>query len=145
MVELDLKKYQGKWHEIASKPAIFQLQCLSDTNANYTLKKDYVEVENKCTGIFGIPQSIKGKAFFTDKPNVLQVQFFPLTPRFDNYVVEWVDKDYKNAVVGDPSKRYLWFLSRNKKVPEKQLNKFKEIATSKGYDLSNLQMTKQSL
>lgn len=98
MKKVNLKKYQGKWWEIAKKPAIFQTSCISDTNANYELKEGYVEVENKCKTIFGIPQSIKGKAFPTDDPNVLQVQFFPLLPRFDNYKIEWVDRDYQYVV-----------------------------------------------
>jgi len=143
--EINLEKYQGKWWEIAKKPTIFQITCLSDTNANYTLKEDYVEVENKCKGLFGIPQSVKGKAFFSEKKNTLQVQFSPLQPKFDNYIVEWVDKDYQNTLVGSPTKTFLWFLSRNKKVSDKQMTKFRDIAISKGYDLSNLQITKQSL
>ncbi len=45
---LDLKKYCGKWYEIASFPQSFQKGCHC-TTAEYTLTdKDYVIVENRC-------------------------------------------------------------------------------------------------
>jgi len=61
----DLKKYMGKWYEIASYPQIFQKGCHC-TTAEYTLsEKGYVIVENRCKkGSINGPESyIKGKAF----------------------------------------------------------------------------------
>ncbi|MEO8762537.1 MAG: lipocalin family protein, partial [Bacteroidia bacterium] len=53
---VDLKKYSGKWYEIASYPQRFQKGCHC-TTAEYTLTdKDYVIVENRCN-----KDSIKGK------------------------------------------------------------------------------------
>ena len=45
---VDLKKYEGKWFEIASFPQRFQNGCHC-TTATYTIsEKGYVIVENRC-------------------------------------------------------------------------------------------------
>ena len=45
---VDLKKYTGKWFEIASFPQYFQKGC-NCTTAEYTLSdKGFVIVENRC-------------------------------------------------------------------------------------------------
>ena len=62
---VDLKKYAGKWYEIASFPQRFQKGCHC-TTAEYTLStKGYMIVENRCNkdSIDGKMAYIKGKAF----------------------------------------------------------------------------------
>lgn len=141
-MEVDLERYQGKWYEQAKKPVIFQLQCVADTTAEYEIEDDHVKVVNTCTSFFGITSRIEGKAFFTDKPNVLSVKFFPFFPGAD-YVVEHVDEEYQHAIVGSPSKRYLWFLTREKNISPEKLEDLEKIAEKKGYDVSNVVETRQ--
>ena len=77
---VDLKKYAGKWYEIASYPQRFQKGCHC-TTAEYTLSdKGYVIVENRCNrnSINGKQSYIKGKAFVEKNSGnaKLKVQFF---------------------------------------------------------------------
>src|SRR3972149_6276372 len=77
---VDLKKYSGKWYEIASYPQRFQKGC-NCTTAEYTLsKKDFVIVENRCNkdSVNGKQSYIKGKAFVVKNSGnaKLLVQFF---------------------------------------------------------------------
>lgn len=77
---IDLKKYAGKWYEIASFPQRFQKGC-NCTTAEYTLSdKDYVIVENRCNknSINGKKSYIKGKAFVVENSGnqKLQLHFF---------------------------------------------------------------------
>ncbi|MCJ7631602.1 lipocalin family protein, partial [Candidatus Bathyarchaeota archaeon] len=45
---VELKRYLGKWHEIAHLPARFQEGC-NDTTATYTLSEDgSISVLNEC-------------------------------------------------------------------------------------------------
>ena len=37
VLELDLSRYAGQWHEIAHLPMFFQRQCVSDITARYSL------------------------------------------------------------------------------------------------------------
>jgi lipocalin len=62
---VDIKKYAGKWYEIASYPQRFQKGC-HGTTAEYTWsEKGYVIVENRCNkgSLSGKQSYIKGKAF----------------------------------------------------------------------------------
>ncbi len=139
---VDLNRYKGTWHEQASTPMFFQLACLSDTNATYTIEGDKIGVDNKCKTVLGIPIGAKGDAIPGDAPNKLLVSFFPLSPRAD-YIVEHVDKDYQNAIVTSLNRRYIWFLTRDKVVPESRVDDLKRIAREKGIDTSRLKRTRQ--
>ena len=142
---VDLKKYTGKWYEIASYPQRFQKGC-NCTTAEYTLsEKGFVVVENRCNrnSITGKKSYIKGKAFvIKDSGNAkLKVQFF--WPFKAPYWIIDLAEDYSYSVVSHPSKKYLWILSRTPhmdKAPYLQiLSRLKE----KGFDLSKLQTTNQ--
>jgi len=140
--QVDLEKYSGTWYEIASFPQRFQKGC-ECTTANYTpTDKGYIIVENKCKKN-GKESSIKGKAFVDkDSGNAkLKVQFFwPFKGKY--WIIDLAD-DYSYAVVSHPNKNYLWTLSRkatlNEEVYKGIINRLQE----KGFDLSQLKLTKQ--
>lgn len=133
---VNLQKYTGTWHEIASFPAWFQKGC-TNTVAQYTQKDDYIEVKNSCMKNGKLSQRI-GKAFPTDDPDLLKVQFF--FPFKADYRIEYVDPSYQYAIVGT-KRKYLWFLSRKKSVSPQQITKLSKIAKQKGFDVSRLQFT----
>src|ERR1017187_9316680 len=107
---VDLKKYAGKWYEIASFPQHFQKGCHC-TTAEYTIsEKGYVIVENRCNRgtIDGKESYIKGKAFVeVNTGNAkLKVQFFwPFRAKY--WIIDLAD-DYSYAVVSHPNRKYLW-------------------------------------
>ena len=142
---VDLKKYAGKWYEIASFPQRFQKNC-NCTTAEYTLTdKDYVVVENRCKkdSVNGKLSHIKGKAFVVANSGnaKLKVQFFwPFRGKY--WIIDLAD-DYSYAVVGHPNKKYLWILSRtatmNDSIYQQIISRVKE----KGFDISKIKLTKQ--
>ncbi|TAE47950.1 MAG: hypothetical protein EAZ89_16435 [Bacteroidetes bacterium] len=142
---VDLKKYAGKWYEIASFPQSFQKGC-NCTTAEYTVTdKGYVTVENRCNkdSVTGKPSYIKGKAFVDENSGnaKLKVQFFwPFKGKY--WIIELAD-DYSYAVVGHPNKKYLWILSRtpvmNGTLYQQIISRVKE----KGFDISKIKTTLQ--
>lgn len=141
--QFEKSRYLGDWNEIASFPAWFEKDC-SETQAHYSDKGSFIEVKNTCKkkvcddNVCKIIQNEKiGKAFLTDQPNLLKVQFF--APFKANYKVEFVDKDYQHAIVGS-GKNYLWFLTREKTIPNPIFDEMKDIAKEKGYDISKLRI-----
>jgi apolipoprotein D and lipocalin family protein len=143
--EVDLKRYAGKWYEIASYPQRFQKGCTC-TTAEYTLSNEgYVIVENACNkdSVNGEKSGIKGKAFVVENSGnaKLEVQFF--WPFKGKYWIIDLDTDYTYAVVGHPNREYLWILSRTPQLNEKTYNEILERAKAKGFDLSKLQKTLQ--
>jgi apolipoprotein D and lipocalin family protein len=142
---VDLKKYAGKWYEIASFPQGFQKGC-NCTTAEYTLTdKDYLIVENRCNkdSINGKQSSIKGKAFVVENSGnaKLQVQFFwPFKGKY--WIIDLAD-DYSYSVVGHPNRKYLWILSRTAKMDDSIYQQLISKIKQKGFDISKIKLTKQ--
>ncbi len=141
---VDLKKYVGKWYEIARFPAPFEKNCTC-TTAEYTINDDgTVAVDNRCYNVKKKKwQRATGKAFVRNEDTnaELGVQFFwPF--KGDYYIIALAD-DYSYAMVGAPSRDYLWILSRKREMPQSTFDKLTAIATSKGFDVGRLQRTKQ--
>ncbi len=142
---VDLKKYMGKWFEIASYPQRFQKGCHC-TTAEYTLTdKGYAIVENKCNigSVTGKLSSIKGKVFVEENSGnaKLKVQFFwPFKAKY--WIIDLAD-DYSYAVVSHPNKKYLWILSRTPKMESYIYQRIVLRLKQKGFDITKLQVTKQ--
>ncbi len=142
---VDLKKYSGKWYEIASFPQLFQKGC-NCTTAEYTLTdKDYVIVENRCNkgSISGKQSYIKGKAFVVKNSGnaKLKVQFFwPFKGKY--WIIDLAD-DYSYAVVGHPNRKYLWILSRTPTLNETLYQQIILRVKEKGFDVTKIIITKQ--
>ncbi|MDI1353811.1 MAG: lipocalin family protein [bacterium] len=142
---VDLKRYAGRWYEIASFPQSFQKGCHC-TTAEYTITdKDYVVVENRCNrdSISGKESYIKGKAFVeANSGNAkLKVQFFwPFRAKY--WIIDLAD-DYSFAVVSHPGKKYLWILSRTAKMNSEIYEGILTRLRAKDFDLSLLRVTVQ--
>lgn len=140
VTELDLKRYEGLWYDVADFPQRFQKDCVC-TRAQYTvLPTADVAVYNSCrTGAAeGRPQGIVGRARLPDpaEPGKLKVSFFP--PFEADYWVIERGEQYEYAVVSDPSKETLWVLSRTPVLDAAVLDGIKQRIVLKGFDLSRL-------
>ncbi len=135
---VDLKKYQGLWYEIARLPNFFErkLKCVS---ATYTLRDDgKISVLNSGNYITDTQKhtSTNGVAWAPDpkSPAKLKVQFF--WPFSGDYWIMYLEKDYKYVVVGDPDRKYLWILAREKTMDEVTYNMLLQKAVDNGYDVT---------
>ena len=134
---VDLKKYLGKWYEIARLPARFEEGC-SDITATYSLREyGTISVLNECKRN-GKVKRAKGKAKVVDKNTgaKLKVTFF--WPFYGDYWIINLGKDYDYAVVGTPNRKYLWILSRTPQMDDKLFSQLIELVKSKGFDVTNL-------
>ncbi|HQS66838.1 MAG TPA: lipocalin family protein [Sulfuricurvum sp.] len=109
---LDLQQYKGKWYEIARYENHFEKGCVGAT-ADYALNSDHVGVTNSCYDAKGtMTAQAQGKAYAVENSQntKLRVTFF--WPFYGDYWVLMMGDDYRYSVVGDPSRKYLWILSR---------------------------------
>ena len=143
---VDLKRYAGTWYEIARLPHRFQEGCVA-SQATYTLRQDgKIGVLNQCTkGTRGDEiSSVQGSAWVVDtKTNAkLKVRFFwPFTG--DYWIID-LGENYEYAVVGHPSRSYLWVLSRTPEMEEALYQRILEKLRSQFYyDVSKLTKTPQ--
>ena len=67
---------------------------------------------------------------------MLKVSFFG--PFYGGYNVLAIDKEYKYALIGGGSLKYLWILCRETTIPEDIKTKYLTIAENVGYDTSKL-------
>jgi apolipoprotein D and lipocalin family protein len=143
--ELDLDRYLGRWYEIASFPQRFQAGCVA-TTADYSRREDgRIRVENECRDrtLDGELRHATGVAWVVDKevPAKLAVQFF--WPFWGSYWVIELDPHYRWAVVGHPSREYLWILSRSPAIDRALYLDLLARIRAQGYDTTRLQWTPQ--
>ena len=149
---LDLQRYMGRWYEIASFPSRFQPKNGENTRATYTLRDDgTVHVLNE-TWRDGKRGSIEGTAYKADPSSdeaKLKVKFYvppflPIIPVTGDYWVLYIDEDYQYALIGQPSRSYLWILSRKSHLDDEIYNQLVQKAKDEEYDVSKLHKTPQS-
>ncbi|MFT5661598.1 MAG: apolipoprotein D and lipocalin family protein [Sulfurimonas sp.] len=130
--KVDINSYLGTWYEIARYEHFFQKGC-SDVNATYSLRENgEIDVLNQCMKGDRLAQA-KGVAYATDETSSkLKVSFF--RPFYGDYWILMLGKNYEYALIGEPSREYLWILSRtptmDKKLQETILNKLPEFGYS---------------
>lgn len=147
---VDVKRYMGRWYAIASIPTSFERACVAGTTAEYTLLDNgRIEVVNTCYTAEGNQQRATGRAWIPDpkQPAKLKVSFvqflgFWLFPG-DYWIID-LDPDYQYAVVGHPSYRYGWILSRTPTLSEAMLAQIVTRIEQQGYRFSEFREIDQS-
>lgn len=145
---VDLARYAGRWYEAARLPNPEQdgrRRCV-DVTATYTARPDgSVHVRNaardanagmRATGITGRARKVD------DSGAKLVVRFYHLFG--GAYWVIGLDPEYRWAVVGTPSRRRLWVLSRTPQMAPADYDRALAIARDQGYDPARIVATPQS-
>ena len=148
---LDLERYQGRWYEIALLPNRFQDRCVAETAAEYTLlESGRVQVVNRCRTADGNLAQVVGAARRPDpeRPAQLEVRFAPrwlswLPLVWGDYQVMMIDADYSSALVGEPSREFLWVLAREPSLPEARLQELLSEGRRQGFDTDAVVMSRQ--
>jgi apolipoprotein D and lipocalin family protein len=141
---VDLNRYTGKWYEIARYPNRFQRDCDGNVTASYTLRSDgKIRVVNECRKQDGRRKSAVGTARVVDRAtnSRLKVTFF--WPFSGDYWILALGLEYEYAVVGEPSRKYLWILSRSPQMEERLYQDLQKKIAAQGYDITRLVRTKQ--
>lgn len=149
---LNVPAYMGTWYQVAWFPTRFQKQCVSDTSATYRQRDDgKLIVQNRCKTADGSFDDATGLARpagarlegDTLKPAQLEVSFLPSwlrwLPIWGNYWVLELADDGRYAVVGEPTREYLWVLARKPELSAADEAGIRERLTQRGYDLARWQ------
>ncbi len=148
---VDLKRYAGKWYEVARLPNKFEKQCIGNVTAEYVLRENgKIEVTNRCDEANGKKTVAKGEARIQDKQTnaKLEVRFAPRFLSFipavwgDYWIIALDAEDYQYALVGDQSRNYLWLLSRNSQMSQAKYDELIKIAADKGFDTTKIVRTR---
>lgn len=142
---VDLQRYMGRWYEQFRYEASFQKN-MEAVVADYSVNDDgSVRVLNsgRKGGLQGKLKTSKGKAKVVDTATnaKLKVSFFG--PFYGDYWVLDRGDNYEWAIVGEPSGRYLWALTReahpSSDIKETLNRRVREL----GYDTNLIRITQQ--
>ncbi len=141
---VDLNRYTGKWFEIARYPNRFERKCDRNVTAEYTIEDDgAIRVVNSCVTPAGRLKHSTGTAQVVDRStnSKLKVAFF--WPFYGNYWIIQLGDDYEFSVVGEPTRKYLWILSRTPTMPDSIYESLLARLVRLGYDTNKLVRTEQ--
>lgn len=140
--DLDIKRYMGKWYEIAKYPFKWEMDC-DRAVALYRWDPiiDKILVENQCWVGDKMVRARRAKAWVPDSSDKgkLLINFddgLPADIGPGDYWVHWTD--YENAIVGGPDGTMLWWLSRNPTVKATDVEPMLEKIRSFGYNTDRL-------
>lgn len=149
---LDVARYMGTWYEIAKYPNWFQRKCATDTQAQYRQREDgQLDVINRCRQANGEVTEAVGRARQdgpADSPK-LEVRFAPawlswVPLVWGHYWVIDLDPAYQLVAVSEPSREYLWVLSRTPTVDAVAYQALLARLKVQGFDLSKLELSVQT-
>lgn len=136
VAEFDLDRYLGTWYEIARYDHRFE-RGVEQARAEYTLEApDRIRVVNSGVDADGKRREAVGKAHPGKRPGQLRVSFSWIF--YADYNVLALDPDYRWALVGSRSPKYLWILSRTPSLPRPELEEILRRAAARGYDTTRL-------
>lgn len=144
--KVDLGSYTGRWFEIARYPNSFEPGCVGVT-ADYALREDgHIRVLNTCIegNLDGDVRLIEGVARVVDSITnaKLAVTFF--APFEGDYWILELGDNYEYAVVGDPSRTFLWILSREPVLDQDLYTDILSRLPERGYDSERLELVPQN-
>ena len=142
---VDIDRYLGRWNEVYRYDAAFQKDCEA-VSADYTRNPDgTIRVLNTCRkgAVDGPVKTVTGRAKIVDTASgaKLKVSFFG--PFYGDYWVLDRAEDYQWAIVGEPSGRYLWVLTREPRPAEAVRGFLRRRVEQLGYDWSLVRETRQ--
>ena len=148
---LDVERYMGRWYAIASIPTSFEQQCVQGTTAEYRLLENgKIEVTNTCYDEKGTADVAVGRAWIPNagEPTKLKVSFVRFLGFWFFPGAYWIidlDSDYQYAVVGHPTYRYGWILSRTPTLDTETVGGIVDRLEAQGYNFGNFRMIDQSI
>lgn len=143
---VDLKRYTGRWFEVARLPMPFQ-KADEAAIAEYGSNADgTISVHNIAIRPDGTQHDIRGYARVLNPPDNTKLAvrfstwFGPLipVPEEGNYWILHVDAGYQEAIVGTPDRKYLWVLARSPRISEQSYAALLARAERLGFDVSHI-------
>ena len=151
IASVDLPRYLGTWYEVAKFPNWFERKCMANTRAQYSLRGDgSLQVTNRCTMANGTVDEAVGTARQIGPATSpkLQVRFAPdwlsMSPAvWGDYWIIVLEDNYQWVAVSEPSREYLWILSRSPRIDAQAYADLLVRLSGLGLDIKTLELMSQ--
>jgi len=135
---VDISSYSGRWFEIARIPNKLQRDCRAAT-VDYTFENNRVRAVQRCASASGRAKVYRSSGRILDPGQNARTRLTFAGFWSQEYWV--IDHASDWALVGDPSGRYLWLMSRRATLPAES----RDVAVSRiralGYDAGRLEFS----
>ena len=141
---VDLERFQGNWYEIAKLPRATETDCTA-TVATYWLRPDGdLDVTSQCHvgAVDGPLKSMTATAKVPDGSTPAKLAL-DVGGFYGDYWILEVGQNYEFAVVGHPSREYLWIMSRTPHLDPGVQAGILRRAEAQRFDVSRLEYTRQ--
>jgi apolipoprotein D and lipocalin family protein len=142
---LDLDRYMGDWYVIAAIPTWMERDVWNAVES-YSLRADgriQTDYRHRRGGFDGPLKTYRPVG--TVRPGtgnaVWGMQF--LWPFQAEYVVAWLDDEYRTAIVGRSRRDYVWIMARAPTLDEAQYRQLSARVAAMGYDTVRLRRVPQ--
>jgi apolipoprotein D and lipocalin family protein len=139
---VDLQRFQGRWHEIARVPRDYDRTC-HDTIADYRLNAPgTLEIRHHCRigSSSGPVSELRATASVEDETVTAKLTLELGLFRGDYWVLH-VDEDYEVAVIGHPSRTMAWILSREPGLPDAEYGALLDVLSREGFGTQAIKKT----
>jgi apolipoprotein D and lipocalin family protein len=138
---VDIERFMGDWYVVAGRFSPLEKDVYNAVESyKWNEKSGRIDIgfnynKGSLTGpVKSIPQ--KGWVFNTQTNAHWKVS--PLWPFKFDYLIIALDLDYEWTVIGVPSEKYLWIMTRHPHMPKDKIDAIVEELNSKNYNTKNL-------
>ncbi|HVW24072.1 MAG TPA: lipocalin family protein [Polyangiaceae bacterium] len=142
---VDLARFQGKWYEIAKLPRPTEVEC-TGTVATYRMRGDgQLDMNSECHlhALDGELKTVTANLKVPD-PKTPAKLALDIGGFYGDYWILEVGSDYEYAVIGHPSREYLWVLSRAPTLAPATMTAVLERAKAQQFAVERLEYTVQA-
>ena len=144
---VDLKKFMGDWYVIANIPTFiekgavnaiesYKLDSRGRVKTTFTFRKDNVD---------GPQKKYNPTGFIYNKETNAEWRMQFLWPFKSPFLIIELDDEYSYTVIGIPSRKYVWIMARDHKMPDDLYTKILSKLESVGYDTNRIERITQDL
>lgn len=142
---VDVQRYMGDWYVIAAIPTYFERHAF-DAVESYALRPDG-RIQTTFTYREGAPdgklKTMHATGFVhADAGNAVWGMQF-LWPIKAEYIIAWLDPDYRTVIVARNKRDYVWIMARTPTVSEQQYQSLVTKVAAMGYDTHRLRRVPQ--
>jgi apolipoprotein D and lipocalin family protein len=145
VAQVDLPRFMGDWYVIASIPSRAERQAFNAVESYALLPDGKIQTtfryreggfdgEAKTMHPVGTVQPDTGNAIWG-------MQF--IWPIQAEYVIAYLDPDYREVIVGRSKRDYVWIMARTPELPEAQYQSLVERVAALGYATADLRRVPQ--
>jgi apolipoprotein D and lipocalin family protein len=145
VTDVDLPRFMGDWYVIAHIPTYLERNAFNAVESYRLLDDGRIATTFSFNegGFDGRRRTYKPTGFVIDTASnaVWGMQF--VWPIKAEYVIVYVDDDYRYTIIGRSKRDYVWLMARSPQIPPQDMQELTRMIASQGYDITSLRKVPQ--